>query len=43
MSGEVAVGHSYVSGGDFPDLDYVPVGLLGCDFKISNGKYQITT
>lgn len=42
MSGEVAVGHSYVSGGDFPDLDYVPVGLLGADFKISNGKYQIS-
>jgi tricorn protease len=42
MSGEVAVGHSYVSGGDFPDLDFVPVGLLGCDFKINNGKYQIT-
>ncbi|MBT8245219.1 MAG: protease [Winogradskyella sp.] len=42
MSGEVAVGHSYVSGGDFPDLDNVPVGLLGCDFKIKNGRYQIS-
>lgn len=42
MSGEVAVGHSYVSGGDFPDLDFVPVGLLGADFKISNGRYQIS-
>ena len=42
MSGEVAVGHSYVSGGDFPDFDYVPVGLLGCDFVIKNGKYQIS-
>ena len=41
MSGEVAVGHSYVSGGDFPDLYFVPIGLLGCDFKINNGKYQI--
>ncbi|MEL6124754.1 MAG: protease, partial [Bacteroidota bacterium] len=28
LSGEVAVGHSYVGGGDMPDLDYVPVGLL---------------
>jgi tricorn protease len=41
MSGEVAIGHSYVSGGDFPDVDYVPVGLLGCDFTLKNGKYQI--
>ncbi len=42
MSGEVAVGHSYVSGGDFPDIDNVPVGLLGADFKINNGRYQIS-
>ncbi len=42
MSGEVAVGHSYVSGGDFPDVDRVPVGLLGADIKAANGKYQIT-
>lgn len=42
LSGEVAVGHSYVSGGDMPDIDQVPVGLLGCDFKLSNGFYQIS-
>jgi len=41
MSGEVAVGHSYVSGGDFPDVDFVPVGLLGADLKAANGYYQI--
>ena len=41
MSGEVAVGHSYVSGGDFPDIDRVPVGLLGCDLKVENGTYRI--
>ena len=41
MSGEVAVGHSYVSGGDFPNLDRVPVGLLGCDIELSNGNYRI--
>lgn len=39
MSGEVAVGHSYVSGGDNPRLKFVPVGLLGADFEIDNGKY----
>lgn len=42
MSGEVAVGHSYVSGGDFPDLNRVPVGLLGCDFIVNQGKYQFS-
>ncbi|MGC6284894.1 MAG: S41 family peptidase [Polaribacter sp.] len=42
MSGEVAVGHSYVSGGDFPDLNRVPVGLLGCDFEAKNGYYKIS-
>ena len=41
MSGEVAIGHSYVSGGDFPDLDRVGGGLLGADYSIKNGLYQI--
>ncbi|WP_179346574.1 S41 family peptidase [Winogradskyella ursingii] len=41
MSGEVAVGHSYVSGGDFPNVDRVPVGLLGADFEEDNGYYKI--
>lgn len=40
MSGEVAIGHSYVSGGDFPNPGFVPVGLLGCDFEIDKGKYR---
>lgn len=42
LSREVAIGHSYVSGGDLPDLERVPVGLLGCDFRISSGRYQIS-
>ncbi len=41
MSGEVAVGHSYVSGGDFPDLENVPAGLLGADISLENGAYRI--
>ena len=41
MSGEVAIGHSYVSGGDFPDINRVPVGLLGCDLEEVNGYYKI--
>lgn len=42
MSGEVAIGHSYVSGGDLPDIQRVPVGLLGCDLIAENGYYKIT-
>ncbi len=42
MSGEIAIGHSYVSGGDLPDVDRIPVGLLGCDFKIENNHYRIS-
>ena len=41
MSGEVAIGHSYVSGGDMPDLDRVRGGLLGADYEVNNGLYQI--
>ncbi|MBT8185363.1 MAG: PDZ domain-containing protein [Eudoraea sp.] len=42
MSGEVSVGHSYVSGGDFPDLDRIPIGLLGCDFKVEKELYKFS-
>ncbi|MEX2604053.1 MAG: PDZ domain-containing protein [Gracilimonas sp.] len=41
MSGEVAVGHSYVAGGDFPDLEDVQAGLLGADISIQNGAFRI--
>ncbi len=42
LSGEVAIGHSYVSGGDLPDLDRVPVGLLGADYELDKGFYKIS-
>lgn len=41
MSGEISIGHSYVSGGDTPDIDRVPIGLLGCDIALENGGYRI--
>jgi tricorn protease len=41
LGGEVAVGHSYTSGGDFPDIDNVSIGLLGADFSIQNNSYRI--
>lgn len=41
LGGEVAVGHSYTSGGDFPEVERVPVGLLGADIMLENGKFRI--
>ena len=40
MGGEVAVGHSYVFGGDLPEVETIPVGLLGADFTVENGYYR---
>lgn len=41
LGGEISVGHSYTSGGNFPKLDEVPVGLLGADLEEVNGFYRI--
>ena len=41
LSGEIAVGHSYVSGGDYPDLDNPRTGLLGADLRAEDGFYRI--
>jgi tricorn protease len=40
MMGEVTAGHLGVGGGDQPDVKTVPAGLLGCDYKIENGRYR---
>lgn len=42
VSGEVAVGHSYVRGGDYPDLTNPRTGLLGVDLEEVDGSYRIT-
>ncbi len=42
MGAEIAVGHSYVRGGDLPDVPNSPGGLLGADFAVENGRYRIT-
>ena len=44
MGAEIAVGHSYVRGGDMPE---VPAGagaggLLGADFVIEGGRYKVS-
>ncbi len=41
LGGETAVGHSFTGGGDNPDIDAVPVGLLGADFAVEDGRYRI--
>lgn len=38
--GELTVGHLFVGGGDEPETTRIPVGLLGADYKIENGRYR---
>lgn len=40
MLNELTVGHMFIRGGDTPDPKPVPGGLLGCDFKVENGRYR---
>jgi len=43
MIGELSNSHTYVGGGDYPDLHPVNVGLLGVDFEAdqSSGMYRL--
>ncbi|MDF9795038.1 tricorn protease [Catalinimonas alkaloidigena] len=41
FGGETSIGHSFVGGGDYPDVDRVPLGLLGADYTIENNRYRI--
>jgi tricorn protease len=41
VSGEVAVGHSFVRGGDYPELPDPRTGLLGVDLELDDGWYRI--
>ena len=42
MGAEIAIGHSYVRGGDMPEVPAVRGGLLGADFAIENGRYRVS-
>ncbi|HTM25221.1 MAG TPA: PDZ domain-containing protein [Vicinamibacterales bacterium] len=42
MGAEIAIGHSYVRGGDMPTVPPSIGGLLGADFAIEGGRYKIT-
>lgn len=41
MNGELAVGHSFVGGGDLPDVDEPRIGLLGADYRADAGRWRI--
>jgi tricorn protease len=38
--GELTVGHLFVRGGEGPEMKRIPVGLLGADYKVENGRYR---
>ncbi|MGC8794662.1 MAG: PDZ domain-containing protein, partial [Bryobacteraceae bacterium] len=40
MMSEFTASHLNVGGGDLPEVRRVPVGLLGADYKIENGRYR---
>ena len=42
MGAEIAIGHSYVRGGDMPNVPQPVAGLLGADFAIENGRFKVT-
>lgn len=41
LGGEASVGHSFVFGGDFPQLDTSKVGVLGADLEPDGGRWKI--
>ncbi|MGB8491003.1 MAG: PDZ domain-containing protein [Bacteroidales bacterium] len=41
MNGELSVGHSFVFGGDFPEVDRPSGGLLGADLVAENNRWKI--
>ena len=41
VNGELSVGHSFVFGGDYPNVDRSTSGLLGADMVTNNSQWQI--
>jgi tricorn protease len=41
VNGELSVGHSFVFGGDFPEVDKPAIGLLGADLVAENKRWKI--
>ncbi|MGD8781142.1 MAG: PDZ domain-containing protein [Ignavibacteria bacterium] len=41
VNGELSVGHSFVFGGDFPEVEKPAIGLLGADLVVENNMWKI--
>ncbi|MDX2029936.1 MAG: PDZ domain-containing protein [Blastocatellia bacterium] len=41
MSNQLTIGHMFIRGGDQPQPNFVPGGLLGADYKIENNRYRL--
>ncbi len=41
VNGELSVGHSFVFGGDYPEVETPSIGLLGADLVAENGRWKI--
>jgi len=42
MNGELSVGHSFVGGGDYPEVERSAAGLLGADLVAENNRWKIS-
>jgi tricorn protease len=40
-NGELSVGHSFVFGGDYPDVNHSTTGLLGADLLVAENRWKI--
>jgi tricorn protease len=40
MTGRLEVGHTFIAGGDAPEIPEVKAGLLGADWAIEDGRYR---
>lgn len=41
VNGEMSVGHSFVRGGDYPEVEKTVTGLLGADLVVDKGRWKI--
>ena len=41
VNGELSVGHSFVFGGDFPEVPNSKMGMLGADLAVENNRWKI--
>ncbi|MFZ0430142.1 MAG: PDZ domain-containing protein [Acidobacteriota bacterium] len=40
MLNQLTVGHMFIRGGDIPNPEFIPGGLLGCDYEVAEGRYR---